>query len=318
MKTQRNYEKMLCSIIDSHSHIVGLDYSNMMKERYPISNNIIDFQQKTKQNGIGYYIVMTLCSTIYYNYKRYWETGKFETSGLCDYPFQYENTYLVQSAEYFCKGKALPFLSFSLQDKIKEQERSIINLIERYDVYGLKFHCKIDQKSALDIMTESDFINIAKSYNIPITIHTELKPYCNPLNVYELAEKNPKVRFCAAHAGDFSREFIERLKKKNLKNLYLDCCPLIYKCKEMMKIIPLPEKYYSFSYYNPSLVLNELYEMFPMSILWGSDDPWIRLGGFRDNKGVRGADYSEEAKVIKNFIHRYKITQNTIRYIRGW
>jgi predicted TIM-barrel fold metal-dependent hydrolase len=318
MRTRKiNCEDLKDAWVDVHTHTIGIDISNLINFRYPLTQSIVDLQQKVQSIGIDYFVALTMPGSVYWDYATYWNTGKFINNNYGKFPFQIENSYLVKCVNALNISDALPFFSFSLQKKVKEQEEFLIELINSYDIYGLKYHTKVDQKEATCISKESNILDIAKRFNLPIIIHTELKYPCDPLNVYQLAKENPEIRFSAAHVGDFSALFFDAMIENTLNNLYIDTGPLIAKCHHIIETGSPNENRVKMNYSVPSQVFKELNDIFPKNILWSSDEPWTHYGNFDKKPFVKGDFYVEEARLYKNSIFKKQISQNTSNFIFG-
>ncbi len=304
-------------LIDTHTHCGGMDLSNFYKGRYPSNQDILDLDEKRRRAGVDFQIVFPMPTSLYYNIPYYWKHRTFLPSGYCEYPFQLENHYLLTQIEHFSLRKMLPFLAFSLQDKIAQQEGDILQLAEEYPIYGLKYHTKVDQKSADMLDMESGFVSIAEQLNIPIVFHTEQKGCSSAMGVLELAARHPKVRFCAAHFGGFSAEFFKELEGYSLDNVYLDTCPLLPRCADLNR--HRPPDLLDLDYGNPQLVLAYFIERYPNRMLWGTDSPWTNycLLGHSQQTVTQEFGYLQEATALRNSGYQQKMTDNTIRYLFG-
>ncbi|MBQ9934368.1 MAG: amidohydrolase family protein [Lachnospiraceae bacterium] len=303
-------------LIDTHTHSGGMDLSNFFNGRYPSNQDILDLNEKRIRNGVGFQIVYPMQTSIYYDITTYWKLREFLPSGYSEYPFQLENRYLLLQIRYFSLERMLPFVGFSLQDKVIEQESDILRLAKDYSIYGLKYHTKIDQKSADKVDKESDFVEIAKHLNIPITFHTEQKGVSSAISVLELASRYPEVRFCAAHFGGFSADFFRELDKYPYDNLYFDTCPLLPRCHYLSN--NRSSELLDLDYENPRSILKYFAEHYPDRVLWGTDSPWTNYGPLDEyHKNLSEFGYCQEVEIIKTSGYHEMMTQNTIRYLFG-
>lgn len=319
LKNRINSRNLIEKNIDTHTHCGGMDLSNFYKFRYPSSQDILDLDYKRQKANIDYQIVFPMVTSIYYDIPRYWKEAVFVPSGYSEFPFQIENEILLRQIEYFGIETMLPFLAFSLQDKVSEQVNNIESLNSEYEIYGLKYHTKVDQKNADAIDKESPFVDVARSMNIPIVIHTEQKGCSSAIGVIELASRHLDVRFCCAHFGGFSKQFFCELDKYPYDNIFFDTCPLLARCADLSS--SRGEEIMDLNYNNPIGVLEYFAQRFPNRILWGTDSPWTyycALNKGEDNKSVVSElGYEKEAELLLNSKFRNSISDNTVKYIFG-
>jgi len=312
-----NSDNLIGKWVDAHVHTIGTDLNRFIFDRYPTSHSIVDMSQKARDVGVDYFVALTMPSPIYYDYPHYWDKKQFKSSGLGQFPFEHENRHLLKTIQALSITNALPFLSFSLQDKIIEQEKNMVNLISKYYVYGLKYHTVADQNNALAIMANSSVLLIAEKYNIPILIHSGLDPLSDPLNVYTLAVQNPTIRFCAAHIGDFSPAFIRKVLEKPLKNLFVDSGPFIAMCMKVNENKVMKSERIDVDYSNPQIAFKQVYEIFQDSLVWSSDEPWTLSGNINEKKSIYGTSYSKEAELYNVCDFKEELSVNARRYLFG-
>ena len=304
-------------LIDTHTHCGGMDLSNFYKGRYPSNQDILDLDAKRYSADVGYQIVFPMPTSFYYDITAYWRFHEFLPSGYCSFPFELENRYLLNQIKQFNLERMLPFAAFSIQDKISRQEEDILRLAEQYPVYGLKYHTKVDQKSADKLDIESGFVDLAEYLDVPIVIHTEQKGYSAAIKVLELAARHSSVRFCAAHFGGFSADFFRELDNYSYSNLYFDTCPLLPRCAYLAQ--NHGSELLDLEYGNPYAVLNYLAEHYPYRMLWGTDAPWTNYGilGNSSHMDPLKHGYRQEAEAIRTVGYQAQLTENTIRYLFG-
>lgn len=248
--------------------------------RFPTTQDISVLQHLLKKHSVSSAITFPMPSTLYYDTSKYWTKHKFVPSGFGDFPFQYENKYLLNQIKAFKVENIYPFVSFSLNHKIYEQIEEINRLSESYRIYGLKYHTLADQHSALDIGKYGKvFLEFAQERNIPIMIHSGLDELSMATNVIRLAISFPKVRFCIAHCGGFSQLFFKEYDEfcKSFDNVYFDCSPIYVLCKDCIRH---SEDYslLDLNYNSPYEVCEFLTQKYSEKVLWGSDTPWTTTG----------------------------------------
>ena len=304
---------MLNKITDIHSHCGGIDMSNFINLKHPSSQNIIDLHNTIIDNDVDFAVVFPMPTTIYFHLKKYWESNIFVPSGMSDFPYQYENINLLKSISHFGYSNFLPFVSFSLRDKLNEQIKSLEELIEDHDIFGIKYHTSVEQISILDINECKLLINFADKYNLPFMIHSSRKDTCDPKLIIELAKKNPNLRFCAAHAGYLKMDFFELLDVYKLDNLFFDVSPFMNFCKLYSN--HLPDNTINLCYSQPITAFNELADKYRDHMLWGSDAPWYYSADLQCESDL--ITYTENVNILKKSTHIEQVSKNTIRYLFG-
>lgn len=102
-------------------------------------------------------------------------------------------------------------------------DNEFIELIEQNSdiVKGIKFHAHNSNLPSDSPLLEP-YWDIAKTYSLPILIHTGGVPAASPVHVYEAAKKHPDVNFIMAHMelGTDNRNAIDLIAQ--LPNLYGD------------------------------------------------------------------------------------------------
>ena len=307
-------EKLNGKIIDIHTHSVGMDLHHLMEGKYPISQNIYDLSKIVQDNGIDYAVTFPQCTTLYYDTSLIWGKNVFAPSGFCQFPYQYENFALVSQISKLHLDNLIPFVSISSQAKVSEQISYAHNLFDEFRIYGLKFHATTERSSVLD-SSFKPFVDLAIELNIPILVHTAHDHYAHPMFVIELAKKHPELRICLAHAARFDMDVLRIIKKEKLKNVFIDCAPLLRLCSIMQKQPDVQGVLFMKAKYNDCLaVLQSLYNLLPDNTLWGSDIPWNRYLD-DDNKIV---DYSDDVEILKEFEYNMALSNNSINFLFGY
>lgn len=298
------------TLIDVHTHGIGIMLTHLLSGHYPYSQDILDLSNKAKENSVDYVVTFPMPTSVYYDVKGI-RHRKYFRAGNCDYPFQYENISLLKSIEEFQLDNILPFLGFSTHSKIEEQIKLLVDLIEKHDVWGLKYHATIERKSVMSNQFK-EFSKIADEFNIPILVHTKLDEWADPLHLLSFLDENPTIRLCAAHCGHFSRVFFERLKTHIPENLFIDCSPFVRICYDM-SLRDDKSNILNIDYSNPLTAFNQLFDVIPYNLLWGTDAPF--------NSFVRPdgtiTTYKDEVNIISSQNIRKQLCQNTIRFLDG-
>lgn len=296
--------------IDVHTHSTGILLEHLLKGRYPIVQDIVDLSNTVKLNGIDYAITFPMPLSIYYDSRSYWDNNQLLPSKLCDFPYQAENSTLLQSIEEFNLSNLLPFLSVSTAYSVPEQIQFILDLNDKYPIYGLKYH------STMDCMAVSDdrfipFVELASDLDIPIMIHTKMDSTASPMHLFRLLEKYPNVRICAAHAAKLFNPFFEELTKNDFPNLFIDCAPFLRICN--IQSMSCDTFSLNVDYENPVKALQCLVELAPRRWLWGTDTPWNRFSSAPRTYST----YADEVSILQKCGLSKLFSENTKRFLFG-
>lgn len=318
MKEKVSPQSILNEIIDIHTHCGGIDSSKLMHLSYPTCQNILDLDHKRKSAGVGFMVTFPMPNTLYFNTAHYWNTRQFIPSGFCACPFEYENELILREIAHFDLDHILPFMSFSLQDKVTKQQEHIYALAGSYPVYGLKYHTVTDQKSAISIETESDFLSLAEEMDIPILVHSDATGVGDSAKLLELASRHPNIRFCASHFGGFSRKLFDALRDYPYNNFFIDTAPVSVLCrmrKGKMNVncmdLPFDRPDYVFRFYMDHLADR---------MIWGTDEPWTIVSNLDNLTHISPAQfgYQQEVNLLKRSDSANIVTRNAVKFLYGF
>ena len=301
-------QDMLGKVVDIHTHSTGIAMYRMIQGKYPVSQDIVDLSETAKANAVDFMVTFPMPTTVYYDARKMRDDRVYVPSGVEEYPYQYENQSLVAMVRNLKLENMLPFLSFSLHDKIPQQLENIRQLAQQYNVYGLKYHGTLEQKG-IRCPEFEEFAALAAQLNIPILLHSEISPVAHPLDALAFAREHPEVRLCVAHAANMFAPFYAQAQDAQLPNLFMDSAPLLRICDDPgAKSQCMP-----FDYEDPVSVLKSLHAALPNGLLWGTDMPWHRF--FR--KDGQLSTYSQEAALLQQSGLVDAISQNTCRFLFG-
>lgn len=308
-----NASQMNGKIIDAHTHSVGIALNQLLSGRYPYAQDIVDLSNTIRENGVDYAITFPMPNTVYYS--RVNNMGKsfrekYSISGNCKFPYEFENSYLVQMIHEMRLYNLLPFLSVSTNDKVDEQVEALTHLVDNYPVYGLKYHSSIERK---DINSEEfkPFALFAEKKNIPIMVHTELDDYSHPKQLIRFSINHPKIRVCSAHAAAFYKPFYRYIQNEKGRNIFIDCSTLLRMLDDKQKKVE--KSMLKLDCSNPQECFQEIFKEIPDNLLWGTDAPYYR---FIKNDGTIST-YKEESIIIKESENKKRISNNTLRFLFG-
>ena len=296
------------ALIDVHTHGMGIIMTHLLSSHYPYAQDIIDLSNKVREGGADYAVSFPMPTSIYYDVAGI-KVHRYRRAGNCDFPFQYENLALVKSIKEFGLDNMLPFLAFSTRSKIEEQKEAVTDIIESYEVFGLKYHATIDRRGVLS-KEFMQFADIARAYNIPILVHTKMDKWADPNYIISFAERNPEIRVCAAHCAHFNTDFFNRIRAKEINNLFVDCSPFTRICYDYSKGDKADVM--NFAYDIPPKAFMQLFNEIPTHLLWGTDAPF---NVFIESERV--SEYKDEVDLTSDPLIREKLYENTCRFLFG-
>jgi len=121
-------------------------------------------------------------------------------------------------------------------------------------------------------------MEFAEERDLPILLHTTADPdegYSRASLCLQVAEANPRTRFCLAHCIGFHKDSLE--KAAALPNVWVDTAALKIQVQcafENNRIIAAPHERFDADYSDYTQVMTALFKQYPETILWGSDSPW--------------------------------------------
>ncbi|MDR5659671.1 TatD family hydrolase [Serpentinicella sp. ANB-PHB4] len=182
-------------IIDAHLHFSAVKRfincaSKISKENYSVEG----LEQLLVNNNIVYAVGMGIEET----------SNKAFPDHLQSNPMGLDLNEQLPSKIRCCIG----INPMSLKKNFKTEIKKIIESLKSIKVIGIKLYPGYYPVSVTDPIYEHIF-ELAKEYQVPIVIHCgktyAIKGYLNeshPLNVNQVALRNPSVKFIIAHLGD--------------------------------------------------------------------------------------------------------------------
>lgn len=306
-------------VVDGHTHC-GADHYNIIHNRYPATQNVIDLVSKMKNNGIDFSLTFPCPSSSYYfDFYSIAQSSSLKINKPAEnFPYQFANKQLMLEIELFGENRIFPFLSIYPGVKEDEQIEYIDGLAHKNLIFGLKLHTLATNKSSLSLVN-SKLIQIADKYSLPITFHSGPDEFSSPLDTLKLSSLYPNIRIDIAHLGQFDGKFFDELSNGNYPNVFIDSSPIISLCKlsesEFNNIHP---KRANLNYLNPKSTLIQVFNLFPNALIWGTDEPWTTITNGKEV--LKKVTYSEESGLLRSLPKdiRIKISNtNTMRYLFG-
>lgn len=299
--------KSICCL-DAHSHAGGIDMYNYQHGRLHMTQSVRDLALKMSLAGVNYFIVYPLASSTFTN------TQTQTNTGIDRFPYELSNRALLYEVSLFGKN-AIVFPAIHPAKKVKEQLKFLEKAASDDLISGLKFH-PLATHSTISDLARSDIIRFANDRHLPITIHSsDFDRYSNPNGVFALLANNPDLRVNVAHCGFFDREFYERAGE--FEHLYVDSSSFSVLCKIFgnrgrgNKV--------RLNWGRPKEALQELFEMIPDKLMWGTDEPWTCYTDYT-GKLIADGDIFREKKLLDSLKKqtRDRISyHNTLAFLQG-
>lgn len=307
-------------LIDVHSH-AGFDHFSFIKRRYPSSQSVKDLVFKIEHSKVDFAVTFPCPNSTYYFDLKAITEGKRATDPLPieSFPYEFTNRQLFYEVSLFGADRILPFAIIYPGVEEDKQIESLEEYAKRGILFGLKHHTSVGSISAKKLIG-SPLIDFARIYNLPVIIHSGVSENARPENIMDLAEKHQDVRFCIAHAAEFETTAFDRFIKSSYKNVFIDTSPFISICASASQEVSknLGSNKLKLNYDNPSKAMEELYNLIPKSLVWGTDEPWTTITD--DVKGdiLVKVDYQDEVHLLHSLSKKVSddiAYKNTIRFL---
>lgn len=318
------------TIIDAHTH-VGISARNYLTTAYPYAMSIEDLVVRMDLLGIAKAVVMPFDSSYCLSRR-----GRSTRSGArrlpSSFPYEKENTsLLVEINDVFneYKSRLFPFAMFDPSRETARQAMHLRRLHRRYGLSGLKTVTTYNRSFVKDFQAEGNPIRaFALEAGLPLIFHCswiKTDIWANVFDVLAVAEGNPELRFCLAHAARFSRKALDRAAA--LPNCYVDTSAFKIHCDLAVAgsaAVAPPGRRFKSDYRDPARVMRDLVLAYPGTMLWGSDTPYHYFAQpWRDATGTRRdvrlkARYDDEVRILKALPKRLvsEIAHtNTLRFL---
>ena len=319
-------------VIDGHAH-VGIFTSAFHQYGYPYALSLEDMVIRMKLLDLDHTVLFPFGDSFFYE-KGNDSPQVTTTSRYCQFPYEIENKNLLNEVyEIFPQHnkKVLPFLIFDPSRETGKQAAHMAELSEQYRVFGLKTATTYIQAFVNDLETKGrPILDLAREKMFPMVFHSSIHPKDPWASVYDIlgfAERNPDIRVCIAHTARFEKPVLDRADQ--LDNCYVDLSAFIIHCKLAVQDsshVATGKNRFPADYSDPASAMIKLAEIYPNTILWGSDTPafyWIQKYYSGDGTLIEDrleCEYDEEAQLLHTLplAIKSKIAyHNTLRFIFG-
>ncbi len=268
-------------IIDCHSH-VGINLKAYAAGEYPYSSSIEGVYYRQKCCGIDVNVVFPFTADLYFEPEGLIRGDLVKAKHpLSVVPYAAENSMLLREIYDYCpefEGRFLPFISVDPGREIPGQLEVINNLKKQYPIYGIKIVPVFCQSKVTELLSDgSVFLDLARKNNWPVLLHTtthKQEQYSRADMAFEVIEQNPDIRFCLAHCIGFDKFFLDKADKT--ANVWVDTSALTIQCQlayEESEIVASKQQRFELDYSDHTKVMAGLAELYPQTIIWGTDTP---------------------------------------------
>lgn len=291
-------------IIDCHNHI-GVDLLFYLRGEFPYAQHLSAMISEGESLGVNRWIVFPMVSNLSLNIEKMRE-GKIDFNAGCErVPYAWENRRMLQEIyELFPElgKKTIPFAMLDPMRETEAQAKELKKLRADYKFFGLKTQPTILQSDIKALAQQGRcFLELAEEWDIPFLIHSSVNPsdiWAQAKDILEIAEANPRVRFCLAHSCRFDKECLDRVNE--LPNAWFDNSAHCIHCDCAVNDSPVvapKQRRFDTDYSKPAQVIADLAAAYPKKFMWGSDSPFYSYVGRLDGE-ILSLTSSYEKEVI--------------------
>lgn len=295
-------------IIDCHNH-VGVDVLFYLHGDFPYAQHLVAMVEEGGALGVDRWVVFPFVSHMALDVEGFL-TAEIREGGMQPekVPYALENLRLLKEIyDLFpeLSAKILPFVMADPMRNTAAQAVELRKLRERYRFHGIKMQTTILQADIKHLRDRGKvFLELAEEWDVPFLIHSSVAEsdlWAQASDILDIAEENPRVRFCLAHSCRFDKECLDRVNA--LPNTWFDNSAHCIHCEgavnDMAFIAPRARRFDS-DYTNPAQVIADLAAAYPTKFMWGSDSPFYSYAAEINNKVVRLiCTYEKELHALK-------------------
>ncbi len=276
-------------LIDVHNHI-GVELLFYLHGDFPYGQDIPALVERADSHGVTHWVVFPFVSNLTCDYGALRGGKVIPSGGIEKIPYAYENRRLMREVyDYFPEfsNRFLPLPIIDPNRRTAEQIKALKQLRQEYRFYGFKIQGSIIRSEVKGLLRDGrGFLDLAREWDIPVLIHSSVAIddiWSQAVDILDIAEEHPDVRFCLAHSCRFDRFCLDRLAE--LPNAWFDCSAHVIHCRSVEQGLPnvaSGDRLFRSDYTNPPQVLADLYSAYPEKLMWGSDSPfysWISMEG---------------------------------------
>lgn len=267
---------------------------NCFRGSVPYTQSVEDLVFKAQLAGVNKVVTFPFPSTCYYDPNSLVANNERKPSGVSDFPYQIENLALIKSCEQY-EATVFPFSCVDPSTKQTEQLEFLAKLAAAKKIFGLKLHTLASKCTPGDL-TETGFIDLAISFDLPILVHCSLKDeLSHPTKSIKLAKEFPSLRLCIAHLAWLDEGSLREIAR--IDNLFVDCCPFLQICDLVRLSSRKVSKTSLVDPSDPAKSLLKYFDLLKDHLIWGTDEPWTRVVNM-SGKIVHDHSYEEETTIL--------------------
>jgi predicted TIM-barrel fold metal-dependent hydrolase len=295
-------------IIDCHNH-VGADVLFYLHGDFPYAQHLVAMMEEGGALGVDRWVVFPFVSHMALDVKGFLD-GEIRQGGaqICEVPYALENRRLLREIFELWPDLAPRVLPFVMADPMRNTEaqgRELRQLKKEYRINGIKMQTTILQADIKHLRDRGKiFVELAEEWDVPFLIHSSVAEsdlWAQAKDILDIAEENPRVRFCLAHSCRFDKECLDRVNE--LPNTWFDNSAHCIHCEgalvDLPYIAPRSRRFDS-DYSDPARVIGDLAAAYPTKFMWGSDSPFYSYAASINNQVVRLiSTYAAEVAALK-------------------
>lgn len=276
---RRNRDEFKDSLFDSHMHF-GIMLSSLFDDKMPFCQNIAGIIDVLGNSLINKGIVFPFPNDFIGNEVLSTSSKNMNVRNIFEeIPYYLQNKRLLLEVEKISKQEILPFLMCSVRYGIDAQIQFFKECADNRYMYGLKYYADSDNIPLREFVKYGEnIIRFLIEYDLPIIFHTSANTVTNgggiscPDDILDIARLYPELRICIAHMAHFSKIVFDKLQYNEFPNVYLDTSPFLHLCN--IRNVVHSKRCLDLPYNNPEIVLDQLIDLIPNQIIWGSDYPF--------------------------------------------
>jgi predicted TIM-barrel fold metal-dependent hydrolase len=314
-------------IIDCHNHI-GVDLMFYLRGEFPYAQHLSAMISEGRALGVDRWIVFPMVSNLSLDFAKMREGAIVFPGGFERVPYAFENRRMLREIYELFPGPGKATLPFVMLDPMRETQAQAVELRKlrgEFKLYGLKIQSTILQSDIKSLGQQGHvFLELAEEWDVPLLIHSSVHPedlWAQAKDILDIAEANPRVRFCLAHSCRYDKECLDRVN--DIPNTWFDCSAHCIHCecaaRDLPVVAPKPRRFPS-DYKKPAQVIADLAAAYPGKFLWGSDSPFYSyVGQFHGEVLALLSNYEKEVAALKaqpaGVIERIA-KQNTLDFLK--
>ena len=275
-------EDLTGKIVDIHAH-VGFSLKSYAQCEYPYGQTLEGLYYKHRANSVDLGVVFPFTPELHFDIEEVARTGKLRTveDPISNAPYEIENRVLFTELYEYCPEYVdhfLPFVCIDPMRETKKQLAAIQDLERSYPIYGMKLSPVLCQAPVTELLGPgSILLDHAASAGYPIVVHVTAhaeETWSQVRDALQVARKRPDVKFCLAHCAAFHRESLD--EADSMDNVWVDTSALkiqVESAYREMDFIAPPSERFQTDYSDHRIVIRDLGDRYPDTIVWGSDSP---------------------------------------------